>query len=428
MLFSIFFIFIIGYLLIILEHKINVNKAAIALITAGFCWAIYIINAPNKHEVTIQLNHHLGNISEILFFLLGAMTIIEVIDAHSGFEFIIRKIQTRSYKKLLYIIAFITFFLSAILDNLTTTIVMVSLIRKIIDDNHKRKLFAGVIIIAANAGGAWSPMGDVTTTMLWIGNQITPILVIKKVFLASLVCLLLPLIIIAKKINGNIPTQNLQAINKTSASTTTVFEQNFALFLGVGILAFVPFFKTITHLPPYIIILLGLGVLWLATELIHTKKTVEDKSTLTVASALQKIDTPSILFFLGILLSVAALESIELLTEFAQVLNHTIKNDSIIAIIIGLISAILDNVPLVAAIQGMYGLDLYPTDHFFWQFLAYTSGTGGSCLIIGSAAGVTAMSMEKIDFFWYLKQFSGLALLGYLAGAAVYLLQNYFFS
>jgi Na+/H+ antiporter NhaD/arsenite permease-like protein len=376
--------------------------------------------------VTHQLMEQMGDISGILFFLLGAMTIVELIDAHDGFQLITERIKTKNIRKLLWIISITTFFLSAILDNLTTTIVILSMLRKIISDREQRLLFAGITIIAANAGGAWSPLGDVTTTMLWIGGQITPLNIITRLFLPSLVCLLLPVTLISFRLKGEVTPPQYPASRRDGFAnnlTTTPFKRNFIFFLGMGIILFIPVFKTLTHLPPFMGMLLGLGVMWIITELIH-KKAATDNDTLTVVTALQKIDTPSILFFLGILISISALQSVGLLTQAAQWLTTTIGNQSIIVIAIGLLSAVVDNVPLVAATQGMYSLTNYPTDHFLWEFLAYATGTGGSCLIIGSAAGVAAMGLEKIDFFWYVKRISWLALLGYFAGCLVYILQN----
>ena len=408
---------------IALEHRIGINKSATALVTGVLCWGIFMVTQPDKEAVTLALSGHLGSISEILFFLLGAMTIVELIDAHEGFQSIIDRINARSYTSLLVIISFVTFFLSAILDNMTTTIVMVSLLRKLIPDHQKRLLFAGMVVIAANAGGAWSPIGDVTTTMLWIGNQITALNIIFKTILASLACLVLPMLILSRSLKGQMIA--FQAPANGHRPSTTAAERNFVLRAGVGVLVLVPVVKTITHLPPYIVMLLGLGLLWITTELVHRGKNEEDKGPLTVVHALRKIDTPSILFFLGILLTVAALEATGQLHAFAELLSHTIGNLFVTGTLIGLLSAVVDNVPLVAAAQGMYGLDQMPTDHYFWEFLAYTTGTGGSVLIIGSAAGVAAMGMEKIDFFWYLKRISLLALAGYLAGAAVYIMQHY---
>jgi Na+/H+ antiporter NhaD/arsenite permease-like protein len=361
----------------------------------------------------------LGEISGILFFLLGAMTIVELIDAHDGFQVISDKIKTQNYVTLLWLIGIFTFFLSSILDNLTTTIVMVSMLRKIIADRERRLLFAGMIVIAANAGGAWSPIGDVTTTMLWIGGQITPANIISQLILPSLVCLLAPLLFVSRKVRGRFDLP--EKAEKTL--TTTPFERNVVLGLGLGILIFVPVFKTVTHLPPFMAMLFGLSVMWIVTEMIHSGKDAEDKDFLTVVYALRKIDTPSILFFLGILISVSALQTTGVLQNAAQWLTRAIGNDTIIVMAIGLLSAVVDNVPLVAAAQGMYPLEQYPTDHFFWEFLAYATGTGGSVLIIGSAAGVAAMGLEKINFFWYLKRIALMALIGYFAGAMVYVLQ-----
>jgi Na+/H+ antiporter NhaD/arsenite permease-like protein len=412
--------FIIGYIAIATEDFIKIDKAASALVTGVLCWTIYIASQQDKHAVTHQLMEQMGDISGILFFLLGAMTIVELIDAHDGFQLITERIKTKNIRKLLWIISITTFFLSAILDNLTTTIVIISMLRKIINDREQRLLFAGVTIIAANAGGAWSPLGDVTTTMLWIGGQITPLNIIKGLFFPSLMCLLVPVGIISLRIKGEVESPQYFAKNLT----TTPFKRNFIFFLGIGIFLFIPLFKTLTHLPPFMGMLFGLGVMWIITELIHKKDTTE-KDALTVVSALQKIDTPSILFFLGILISISALQSVGLLTQAAQWLTATIGNQSVIVLVIGLLSAVVDNVPLVAATQGMYSLTDYPTDSFLWEFLAYATGTGGSCLIIGSAAGVAAMGLEKMDFFWYFKRISWLALLGYFAGALVYILQNY---
>jgi len=411
--------FILGYLAITLEHNIKINKAATALVTGVICWTIYILFQSDKHLVSEQLTEHLGEVSGILFFLLGAMTIVELIDAHDGFQIITDKIKTRSPVKLLWVVSFITFFLSAVLDNLTTTIVIVSLLRKLITDKEQRLFFIGMTVVAANAGGAWSPLGDVTTTMLWIGGQITALNIIKELFIPSLFCLLIPLIIISFRMKGSVqPDQELRNENLKPA-----FHRNFVFFLGVGILIFVPVFKTLTHLPPFMAILLGLGLMWIITEILHSSTDTADKNALTVVYALRKIDTPSILFFLGILISISALQVTGQLSQLAAWLSDTIRNDAAIVTAMGLLSAIVDNVPLVAASQGMYSLEQYPTDHFFWVFLAYATGTGGSALIIGSAAGVAAMGMEKVTFFWYLKRITWLALVGYFAGILIYLLQ-----
>ena len=416
-------IFIVGYAAIVLEHPLKINKAATALITGVLCWTAFAIFTKDEQAPVHLLTENLGELSGILFFLLGAMTIVELIDAHDGFEIVTIRIQATNKKKLVWLVGFITFFLSAILDNLTTTIVLISLLRKLIPDKKDRLLFAGLVIIAANAGGAWSPIGDVTTTMLWIGGQITAGSIILQTFLPSLVCFIVPTFIISKKMKGTIDRSGEVVKNKNFTSSSR--ERNAVFWVGLGSLLFVPVFKSLTHLPPYMGVLLGLGVMWVITELIHSGKDEGEKGQLSVNHALRKIDTPSILFFLGILLSIAALQATGVLTNLAVSLNDSIGNIKIITLLIGLLSAVVDNVPLVAAAQGMYGLDQYPTGHFFWEFLAYCAGTGGSCLIIGSAAGVAAMGIEKIEFFWYMKKIGWLALLGYLAGAATFILQHY---
>lgn len=410
-------IFILGYLLITLEHKIQINKAALALLTGVLCWCAYLFIAQDSHLVSEQLMHHLSEISGILFFLLGAMTIVELIDAHDGFHIIIASIKTTNKRKLLWILCIITFLLSAVLDNLTTTILMVSLLRKIIPEKNDRWLFLGLVIIAANAGGAWSPIGDVTTTMLWIGGQITSTNIIMKLIIPSVVCLLVPLTIASLRLKGNI-----QALSKkVSTSVVSSLHRNMIFFSGIGVLVGVPIFKSFTHLPPFMGMLLGLGILWVISEIIHKDKDTEDKDALSVVYALRKIDTPSILFFLGILVAISALQSAGVLTQFAEFLDKKVGNESLIVMIIGLFSALVDNVPLVAASIGMYDLSKYPTDHYFWEFLALCTGTGGSALIIGSAAGIAVMGMEKMDFYWYLKKISWLALIGFFAGALTFI-------
>jgi Na+/H+ antiporter NhaD/arsenite permease-like protein len=418
--------FIIGYIAIATEHVIKINKAATALVTGVLCWTIYILSTDDKQHVSEELTGHLGELSGILFFLMGAMAIVELVDAHNGFEIITTRINQTNKLKLLWIISIISFFLSAVLDNLTTTIVMVSLLRKLVRDPKDRLFFAGMIVIAANAGGAWSPIGDVTTTMLWIGGQITAGNIIIKLILPSLVCLVVPLLILSFKMKGNV--ERPEAITDGDDNTISKKHQYIVFFSGIMVLLMVPVFKTLTHLPPYMGILIGLGILWIITEVIHGDKDEEDKHALSVAYALRKIDTPSILFFLGILVSIAALQATGVLTDLAGWMNETFGDENIIVIMMGLLSSIIDNVPLVAASQGMYDLGQYPTDHYFWEFLAYSTGTGGSALIIGSAAGVAAMGMEKISFFWYLKRISLLALAGFFAGAGIYILQHYVFG
>lgn len=418
----IIFIFIVGYFAIAFEHWLKVNKAASALLSGVLCWTVYILSTNDIHQVGEELAHHLSELSGILFFLLGAMTIVELIDAHHGFDIITTRITETDKRKLLWIMAFLTFFLSALLDNLTTTIVVVSLLRKLIKGDQDRLFFTGIVVIAANAGGAWSPIGDVTTTMLWIGGQVTTVNIITSLLLPSLICIVTPLVILSFKLKGKVERPVME--NSKKAKELSSKQQAIVLFSGLIILVLVPVFKTITHLPPYMGILFGLGILWVITEFLHKKKEPEFKGQLSVEYALQKIDTPSILFFLGILLSIAALSSTGILKGFASTMTENIGNDNIIVMSFGLLSAIVDNVPLVAAAQAMYSLDQYCTDHYFWEFLAYCTGTGGSALIIGSAAGVAAMGIEKISFFWYLKKISLLALLGYFAGAAVYILEH----
>lgn len=415
-------VFVLGYLLITMEHSIHINKAATALITAVLCWTILVLTPEYKEKALGELGHHLSSIAEIVFFLLGAMTIVELIDAHDGFQNITEKIKTTNKTKLIWTIALVTFFLSAILDNLTSTIVMISIINKLVKDKLVKWQLLGLVIISSNAGGAWSPIGDVTTTMLWIGHQVTPSNIIKETFLASLVCMIVPTLIISYRIKGqielhqNIPT-NQNVIAKSS-------DRNLVFFIGIACLLFVPLFKTITHLPPYMGMLFSLGLMWVMTELLHSKKEIDEKGNLSVNHALRKIDTPSILFFFGILMSIAALEQVGLLKQSALFLDETFGDIKIIAVVIGLLSSILDNVPLVAALQSMYSLDVYPTDHYFWELLAYTAGTGGSVLIIGSAAGVAVMGIEKIDFFWYLRNISWIAFIGFIVGAFVFILEN----
>ena len=414
--------FVIGYLAIALEHSIKINKAATALVTGVLCWTFYIFSTGEKQAIADELIHHLGNLSQILFFLLGAMTIVELIDAHDGFEFITKRITTKSKKKLLWVICILAFFLSAVLDNLTTTIVMVSLIRKLIGERKDRLVMAGMIVIAANAGGAWSPIGDVTTTMLWIGGQITAMNIIVKLFVPSLFALLVPVLILQLSMKGQVspPAETFDDSNPDLNER----HRKIVFFSGIGILLLVPVFKTLTHLPPFMGMLIGLGVLWIIVEILHSDKDEADRKSYTVSYALRKIDTPSILFFLGILLAIAALEATGQLEHLAAAMDETLQNQNLIVMAIGLLSSLVDNVPLVAASMGMYPLEQYPTDHYFWEFLAYCTGTGGSALIIGSAAGVAAMGLEKIDFVWYLKKISWLALAGFFAGALVYMLQE----
>jgi len=417
-------VFVLGYLAIALEHPIKIDKAASALFTGVLCWVLYVFTGVSHEVVEHGLLHHVYEISGILFFLMGAMTVVELVDAHEGFSVITDRITTTNKVKLLWIVSFITFFLSAVLDNLTTSIVMVSLLRKLVQDKPTRWLYVGVVVIAANAGGAWSPIGDVTTTMLWTGQQLPDSAAFMvNLILPSLVCMLAPLMVLSFTMKGKLEKPSLEI--ESSVVSTSNFERNLIFFIGIGALVFVPVFKNITHLPPFVGMMFSLSVIWIATEIIHRKKDDEHKSRLSVVETLRRIDTASVLFFLGILLAVAALQEIGHLKSLAQILNDSLGDIYVINVAIGLLSSIIDNVPLVAAAQGMY--DIAPAGEFaanghFWQFLAYCAGTGGSCLIIGSAAGVAVMGLEKIDFVWYLKKVSWLAVLGYFAGVGAYVL------
>lgn len=421
MLTAIIFVFVLTYLAIALEHPIKINKSASALIGAGCLWTIYAMTSSSSELVGKELSESLMSTAQIVFFLMGAMAIVEVVDAHNGFEVITSRIKTSHLSSLMWLVGFVTFFLSAILDNLTTTIVMISLMRKLLAEKEDRMLFAGLIVIAANAGGAWTPIGDVTTTMLWIGGQITAFNIMKTVFLPSILNLLIPLILMTYMVRGK-PVV-LPPVRKEELSFHAAFERNTMFCLGLAILVCVPLFKTVTHLPPFMGILFGLGILWMVGDLLHKEKEELHKERLTLVSALTRIDMASIIFFIGILLAVAVLEHTHLLADLAASLEQTVGRLDVIVVLIGLASAVVDNVPLVAASMGMYSLGQYPADSFLWEFLAYCAGTGGSILIIGSAAGVAAMGLEKMSFMWYLRKVSLLALLGYFAGAAAYMLQ-----
>ena len=414
-------VFVLAYAAIALEHQIKINKSATALIGAGLLWTIYAMMGSDVNLLQEHLGASLMGTAQIVFFLMGAMTIVEVVDAHNGFVVITSRIKTTKLSTLMWMVGFVAFFLSSILDNLTTTIVMVSLMKKLLKNRDDRLFFAGIIIIAANAGGAWTPIGDVTTTMLWIGGQITSLAIMKGVFLPSIVNLLVPLAVIAFMLRGR-AVEGL-VVEDSKQLQATNFEKNLMFFMGLGILVSVPVFKTVTHLPPFMGILFGLGLLWLVGDLIHKKKHDEEKEHFTLVHALTQIDMGSIVFFIGILLAVASLEHSHILTSVAQWLDQTVGRQDVIVTLIGLVSAVVDNVPLVAASMGMYSLTQYPPDSFLWEYMAYCAGTGGSILIIGSAAGVAAMGLEKIDFIWYLKKISWLAALGYFAGAAVYVIE-----
>jgi Na+/H+ antiporter NhaD/arsenite permease-like protein len=445
-------VFILGYVAIALEHPLKVDKAATALLIGVLTWVVLILGADQilVHSASFkdylqahggenhgwktyidfithqEVVHHLGEIAQIIFFLLGAMTIVELIDSHEGFRLITDRVKTTNKVKLLWILTFLTFFMSSVLDNLTTSIVMVALLRKLIADKKDRWFFASMVILAANAGGAWSPIGDVTTIMLWIGGQVTTFKIMSDTFLPSIANSLVPLIVLSFVLKGNVTRPEIKIDEENVKEPTTSFERNIVFFLGVGSLLFVPVFKTVTHLPPYMGILFGLANLWIVTEILHRNKNHEEKSHYSVVGVLRRVDVPSVLFFLGILSAVAALQTAGHLRMLAESLdNATSGNIYLIDTAIGILSAVVDNVPLVAGAMGMYSLADYATDHQFWSLLAYTAGTGGSILIIGSAAGVAVMGMEKIDFIWYMKKISWIALIGYFAGIAVYYLQHH---
>ncbi|MDA9494701.1 sodium:proton antiporter NhaD [Bradyrhizobium sp. CCBAU 11361] len=421
MLIAIAAIFVLAYAAIALEHPLRVNKSASALLGAGLLWSVYAIATGDHALVGRQLDESVGSTAQIVFFLIGAMTIVEVIDAHDGFEVITSLIRTTSQVALIWLIGFVTFFLSAILDNLTTTIVMISLIQKLIARRDDRLLFASLIVIAANAGGAWTVIGDVTTTMLWIGGQISPLKIMSAVFLPSLLNLLVPLVFISFSLKGKTiapPSKD------TGLLVVDRFERNLMFYLGLGTLIAVPAFKAVTHLAPFMGILFGLGVLWLVGEIVHRHKDEHVRQPLTLVHALARIDMSSIVFFVGILLAVACLDHAGLLSMLAKWLDATLGRQDVIVVALGLLSAVIDNVPLVAATMGMYDLAHYPPDSFIWEFIAYCAGTGGSILIIGSAAGVAAMGLERIEFLWYARRIAGPALAGYLAGAVVYIAQH----
>jgi Na+/H+ antiporter NhaD/arsenite permease-like protein len=457
-------VFILGYTAIALEHPLKIDKAASAILLGVILWVMFFIGrvdilsmvndageyiskswahflhlegheANNSegmvHFITeFSILEHLAEISTILFFLLGAMTIVETVDQHQGFKLITDKIKTTNKVKLLWILSFLTFFMSAALDNLTTTIVLVALLRKLVADQKTRWFYASMVVLAANAGGAWSPIGDVTTIMLWIGGQVTTVNIIVMVIIPSLITMIIPLILLSFTMKGNVKRPEINA--NEEREFTTAFERKLMLSMGVGALLFVPVFKTLTHLPPYMGMLFGLGVLWVTTEIMHRNKPLQDRRKLTIVGILTKVDVPTIFFFLGILTAVASLQSAGHLGLLAQYLDENLHNIYAINLIIGVLSAIVDNVPLVAGAMGMYDIAApgttgymasFMVDGIFWEFLAYCAGTGGSILIIGSAAGVAAMGMEKIDFIWYMKRISILALIGYLAGAAAYYFQ-----
>ncbi len=431
--------FIIGYFFIAIESVTKINKAAIALLMFVICWTLFMIDpgqyiataigANIPQAVSEVIEHHLGSTSTTLFFLMGAMTIVEVVDQNGGFNFVRDTLHTKSKRALLWRIAFMTFILSAILDNLTTSIVMIMILRKLVSDKNDRLIYAALVVIAANSGGAFSPIGDVTTIMLWNKGVITAAGVITQIFIPSLVSMLIPAYILSLHLKGELAFTPTQA-KSVAASELTTGQRKTVFFLGVGGLIFVPIFKSITHLPPFVGILLVLGVLWTTTEIFYSNlKEVEEKGAMQkrVTNLLARIDISTILFFLGILMAVACLETIGALTLLGESLNEAFSgNYYLINGIIGVLSSIVDNVPLVAGCMGMYPVTpdgAMAIDGIFWQLLAYCAGVGGSMLIIGSAAGVVVMGLEKITFGWYMKRITWIAFVGYLAGIFCYWLQ-----
>lgn len=460
---AIVIVFIIGYLCIALEHPLKVDKTATALVLGMILWLLYALGADSivpvvsgehfskfvsehpslageplhkqaiEYILNVDIIEQLGEITQTLFFLIGAMTIVELIDVHGGFRIITDRITTRNKRSLLWIICLTTFFMSAVLDNLTTSIVMIMLLRKLISDQKERWIYAGAVVIAANSGGAWSPIGDVTTIMLWVKGNVTAASLITYVLVPSLVSMILPISIISLQLKGNLAHTE---VIETKESFVTSRERSTIFFLGVGGLIFVPIFKSITHLPPFVGILLVLGILWIYMEMFYNRKHLERAQEHRLPQVISRIDLSSILFFLGILMAVAVLQTSGILRGLSSWLDETLHNIFLIDLIIGILSSVVDNVPMVAGAIGMYpvaevGATGYAAnfvvDGFFWELLSYTAGVGGSILIIGSAAGVIAMGIEKINFGWYLKKFSWLALLGYLAGAFVYLLEKSLF-
>jgi NhaD family Na+/H+ antiporter len=415
-------IFIIGYTLIVFENSLKLNKTVPALLTGVLIWTVIFTQNTNNLPFFQQgLSRNLAKIAEILFFLKGAMIIVELIDLHKGFNIISKIVRTDNKVKLLWLIGLLTFFLSAVLDNLTTSIVLISLLRRLIPNQEDRIWYASVVIIAANAGGAWSPIGDVTTTMLWIGGKTSSWLLIKSLFLPSLICLVFPITILS--FHKNFRGKKILYPEQKEVQQEQLLSSKIMLFVGLGALLFVPIFKILTQLPPYMGMMLAMAIVWLVSEYIHPEEDFsEEKKDLYLAqNALSRIDFSSILFFFGILLAIAGLESLHLLADLAGQMTSFLPNKNWVALSLGISSAIIDNVPLVAAAMAMYTEAI---DDTFWHFLAYTAGTGGSMLIIGSAAGVAVMGLEKISFIWYFKKISWLAAVGYFAGAVFYLIFN----
>lgn len=460
MIFTLICLFFIGYLAIALEHPLRVDKTATALLLGMLLWVIYALNAeffistyhgeefarylmenprvqsasPHmqalSYIIDVQIVEAMGDITQTLFFLIGAMTIVELVDVHGGFSIITDHIRTNSKTKLMWILCLTAFFFSAVLDNMTTTIVMIMLLRKLIDDRQERWLYAGLIVIAANCGGAWSPIGDVTTIMLWVKGNVTAPAIIARVTLPSLIAILVPALWISRQLKGRLAP--VQCAGPDPNSWMTHRDKLTIFLLGVTGLILVPVFKSITHLPPFIGMLFVLGILWLYTEIFYNRRHIKDFKQHRLTTVIKRIDMPSILFFMGILMAVQVLDFSGVLNATAQWLDAKVHNIYLINIFLGMMSSVFDNVPLVAGVMGMYPIAdagavgyaaNFIQDGVFWEFLSYCAGVGGSLLIIGSAAGVIAMGLEKISFGWYCKHFTLPALLGYLAGAGVYILE-----
>ena len=431
--------FVAGYLCIALESVTKINKAAIALLMCVSCWTLLMMDPASFYPSVVPtgivghiaevIEHHLGDAAGTLFFLMGAMTIVEIVDSNGGFNFVRDTMKTRSKRKLLWRVAFMTFFLSAILDNLTTSIVMIMVLRKLVQSREERLIYAALIIISANSGGAFSPIGDVTTIMLWIKGVITTQGVITEIFIPSLVSMTIPALILQYQLKGKFDKS--QNVTEATVSQFTHTQRNIIFWLGVGGLVFVPIFKTLTHLPPFMGILLVLGVLWTVTEIFHHNTAEDDTMAKRVSDLLSKIDLSTIMFFLGILMAVAVLQEIGVLTAMGEGLNEAFAgNYYLINGIIGVLSSIVDNVPLVAGCMGMYPVaaeGAMAVDGIFWQLLAYCAGVGGSMLIIGSAAGVVVMGLERITFGWYMKKITWIAFVGYLAGIGCYWVERLFY-
>lgn len=410
--------FLVGYALITLEHPLKLSKSATAVVTGTIAWAlISVLHVLPYEKIVEEINSHFADIARIVLFLLSAMAIVETISAHNAFAVIINRIRIKKPLLLIWILAWISFFLSAVIDNMTTTIVMMAIIKSIFPVGEVRQIVAGLIVIAANAGGAWSPIGDVTTTMLWVGGQITAFNIIKELFLPSVICNLIPLVWVSLKYRKKIIEECGDSLSLPAQEIKP--HGKIVFFLGIGGLLFIPVFKEVTHLSPTFGAIFALAILWVATEVLYRKETATQK--LKLIYTIRSIDVGALVFFVGILLAVGALESTGFLHALAYWLDRVIPIKEIVLTILGLLSAIVDNIPLTAAVMGMYPLNVYPPDHKIWEFLAFAVGTGGSILVIGSAAGVVAMSLEKLEFFWYARKIGPLAFAGYIAGILAYL-------